>query len=268
MKNVTLLILFIAGLSTNVFSAKVDTVEVHSAAMRKNIKTVIIRPEVNSGPAPTLYLLHGYSGNYSNWVNNAPYIKKLVDFYGYNVVCPDGGFNSWYWDIDGDNNYQYETFISKELVEFVEKNYSVRAGREARAITGLSMGGHGALYLAIRHQDVFGAAGSTAGGIDIRPFPNNWDMADRLGTYANNREAWDKHTVIELIHLIQPGNLQLIIDCGTGDFFYDVNVKFHEQLTYMNIPHTFISMPGKHNFDYWAKSIQVQMAYFDDFFRS
>jgi len=144
----------------------------------------------------------------------------------------------------------------------------VCSGRDARAITGLSMGGHGALYLAIRHQDIFGAAGSTAGGLDIRPFPHNWDMEDRLGAYSDNKEAWDKHTVMELIHLIKPGNLKLVIDCGTGDFFYDVNVKFHEQLTYMNIPHTFVSMPGKHNFDYWAKSIQLQMAFFDDFFRN
>ena len=48
------------------------------------------------------------------------------------------------------------------------------------------MGGHGALWLAIRHQDIFGAAGSTSGGVDIRPFPDNWDMKKQLGEYKNN----------------------------------------------------------------------------------
>ena len=253
---------------SQLFAAKVDTVEVYSAAMKKKIKTVVISPEKKSvAPVPTLYLLHGYSGNYSNWVLSAPYIKNLVDQYNYMVICPDGGFRSWYWDIPRDTDYQYETFVSKELVSYVEQNYPVCKDRHGRAITGLSMGGHGALYLAIRHQDVYGAAGSTAGGVDIRPFPNNWEMAKRLGPYKDNKEAWDSHTVMELLHLIEPNSLKLFIDCGTDDFFYAVNQELHRKLTYLNIPHAFVSMPGKHNWEYWSQSILLQMAFFDNYFR-
>ena len=67
------------------------------------------------------------------------------------------------------------------------------------------MGGHGALWLAIRHQDIFGAAGSTSGGVDIRPFPDNWDMKKQLGEYINNKEIWDNHTVINQINKLQDG---------------------------------------------------------------
>ena len=63
----------------------------------------------------------------------------------------------------------------------MDGHYRTLPSREKRAITGLSMGGHGALWLAIRHQDVFGAAGSTSGGLDIRPFPDNWDMKEQIG---------------------------------------------------------------------------------------
>lgn len=248
-------------------AAKVDTLMVPSAAMNKSIKTVVIQPENAKGKnLPTVYLLHGYSGNYSNWVNKVPAIKALADQYQFYIVCPDGGFGSWYWDIPNDANYQYETFISKELIHYMESNYGVAKDRSKRAITGLSMGGHGALYLAIKHQDLFAAAGSTAGGVDIRPFPNNWEMAKRLGEYSEQADSWSAHTVMEMTHLIKPKSLALFIDCGTEDFFYQVNTKFHEKLTYMNIPHRFLTMPGAHNWDYWSKSILYQLVFFNDFF--
>lgn len=61
------------------------------------------------------------------------------------------------------------------------------------------MGGHGAMWLSFRHKDVFGAAGSTSGGVDIRPFPNNWNMSDWLGKESENQEIWDNHTAINQI---------------------------------------------------------------------
>ncbi|GHE23136.1 hypothetical protein GCM10017764_01040 [Sphingobacterium griseoflavum] len=247
-------------------AAKVDTVSVFSARMQKAVKTVVVLPEQQQIQS-VLYLLHGYSGNYSNWVNNVSSLKDLVDQYGYVVVCPDGGFDSWYWDTT-DDNYKYETFITKELIPFIEDRYTVGNQRVNRGITGLSMGGHGALYLAFRHQDLFAFAGSTSGGVDIRPFPENWNMKQRLGTYHENKKVWDDHTVIELTHLVQAGNLQLFIDCGTDDFFFAVNNKLHEKLDYLRIPHVYLTMPGKHDWNYWSQSIAYQMAFFEQCFLS
>jgi S-formylglutathione hydrolase FrmB len=64
--------------------------------------------------------------------------------------------------------------------------------------------GTGALYLAIKHPDVFGATGSMSGGVDIRPFPFNWDMAKEIGFIRWTPEVWEKNTVINLLHLIEP----------------------------------------------------------------
>lgn len=135
------------------------------------------------------------------------------------IVCPDGAYGSWYLDSPIDPDFQYETYIAIELVNWIDKNYPTIPSRTGRAITGLSMGGHGALYLAFRHQDIFGAAGSMSGGVDIRPFPNNWDLEKRLGKQSEYPERWEQHTVIELLHLLTPNSLKLIIDCGTEDFF-------------------------------------------------
>ncbi|WP_437921604.1 alpha/beta hydrolase [Sphingobacterium sp. LRF_L2] len=260
-----LLLVFFCFLS-QVYAAQVDTIAVFSKKMNKDVKVVAISPEKGKASS-TLYLLHGHSGNYSNWVTSAPQIKELVDRFGYLVVCPDGGFDSWYWDTE-DANYQYESFITKELLPFIEKRFQVGSTRANRAITGLSMGGHGALYLAFKHQDLFAFAGSTAGGVDIRPFPDNWGMKKRLGAYSENPQKWNEHTVMELTHLVQPGALQLFIDCGTGDFFYEVNNKLHEKLTYLNIPHHYLTMPGRHDWNYWSRSIAYQMEFFNQCFQS
>jgi len=262
--------LFIAvmALCSQVLAAKVDTVSVPSAAMNKPIKTVVVTPEgyVHRDSLPVVYLLHGYSGNYADWVNKAPEIKDLADQYGLIIVCPDGGYGSWYWDSPADESFRYETFVSTELVTWVDNRYKTVRSRKGRAITGLSMGGHGALYLAMRHLDVYGAAGSTAGGVDIRPFPLNWDMAKRLGSYAEYPERWDAHTVINMLHRLTPDTLALIIDCGTSDFFYRVNEQLHQALLDRNIPHTYITGPGAHNWTYWQQSITYQLLYFSKFF--
>jgi len=97
-------------------------------------------------------------------------------------------------------------------------------------IVKLSMGGHGAMWLGIRHKDVFGAAGSTSGGVDIRPFPKNWSMNKQLGELASNKRIWDEHTVVNQLDKIQNGDLALIIDCGEDDFFLNVNKDFHDRL--------------------------------------
>lgn len=153
-------------------------------------------------------------------------------------------------------------------MKYIDKNYLTDARRERRAVTGLSMGGHGALYLAIRHQDVFGAAGSMSGGVDFRPFPEKWDIKLRLGDQKTHKENWDKNTVMAQLPLLKDGALQLIIDCGTEDFFFDVNVKLHEALTKQGIHHEFTSRPGKHSWVYWRRSLRDHMYFFSDYFRN
>lgn len=250
-------------------AARVDTVTTYSAAMKKNIKAVVITPDnyANEQALPVVYLLHGYGGNYADWITKAKGFEQAADLYGMIIVCPDGN-NSWYWDSPLDPAYRYETYVSTELVNWIDGKYKTIKDRKGRGITGLSMGGHGALYLAFRHQDVFGAAGSMSGGVDIRPFPNNWDMAFRLGTYAEHPENWEKSTVINLLHRLKPNSLSILVDCGTEDFFYKVNEALHEQLLYRNIPHDFISRPGAHNWAYWNNAIQYQLLFMNNYFKT
>lgn len=254
---------------TTLYASKVDTVKVFSPSMKKEIKAVIITPTSCSAdtPSPVLYLLHGYSGDYSSWVKAFPVISELADKHDMMIVCPDGAYGSWYMDSPVDPDFKYETFVAEELISWIDKNYNTVASREGRAITGLSMGGHGGLYLAFRNQDQFGACGSMSGGVDIRPFPDNWDIAKRLGTQQEFPERWEHNTVMGLLHLLTPNKLSIIIDCGTEDFFYEVNERLHRELLYRNIPHDYISRPGIHDWNYWANAIKYQVLFFSEFFK-
>ena len=141
-------------------------------------------------------------------------------------------------------------------MKYIDGHYKTITDRKGRAITGLSMGGHGGLWTAIRHKDTFGACGSTSGGVDIRPFPKNWDMAKRLGDYESNKEIWDTHTVINQIDKIQNGDLAIIFDCGEADFFIQVNKDLHNRLLEKKIDHDFITRPGGHTGEYWMSAVK------------
>lgn len=261
--------LFIFACLQNVNASIVDTVDTYSPSMKKTIKAVVITPDnyATAQALPVVYLLNGYSGNYRSWIAGAKDIKTAVDLNQMIIVCPDGN-NSWYWDSPVDPDYKYETYVSSELVKWVDSKYKTIKDKKGRGITGLSMGGHGGLYLAIKHPDVFGAGGSMSGGVDIRPFPNSWDMSLRLGKYDEHPDNWEKYTVINLLHLIKPNSLALIIDCGTEDFFFRVNENLHQQMLYRNIAHDYITRPGAHNWNYWANAVQYQLLFMSNFFKS
>jgi S-formylglutathione hydrolase FrmB len=269
LKNSLLLLLTYFVFASNAKAAIVDTVETYSNAMKKTIKAIVVTPDnyASLKELPVVYLLHGHSGNYSDWVVKGKGVDKMADEYQMILVCPDGGFGSWYWDSPVDDKFKYETYVSDELVKWVDSKYKTIKNKKGRGITGLSMGGHGALYLAFRHQDVFGAAGSMSGGVDIRPFPENWDMAKRLGSYAEHPENWEKYTVINMTHLLTAKSLALIIDCGTDDFFYKVNENLHQLLLLRNIPHDYITRPGAHNWTYWNNSIKYQLLFMSNYFK-
>ncbi|MFZ4724767.1 MAG: alpha/beta hydrolase [Paludibacter sp.] len=249
-----------------VFSkSQVDTISIYCPIMQKEIKSVVVLPDSYNKKSnyPVVYLLHGYSDNYAKWINTVPSIKTLANEYQLILVCPDGGYSSWYFDSPIDSTFQYETFITRDLLPYIDQHYSTIADRSARAITGLSMGGHGALYLAIRNRDLFASAGSMSGGVDLRTSTKKFDIAKRIGSIETNAAEWDNRSVVNMVSDLKNKELNLIIDCGVSDFFYQINADLHRRLVALNIDHDYIERPGSHNWDYWTNSIQYQLLYFD-----
>ncbi|MFN0173751.1 MAG: alpha/beta hydrolase [Saprospiraceae bacterium] len=251
-------------------AAHVDTLEIFSASMRKNIKCLVVAPEnyrATGKPYPVLYLLHGYSGNFAGWLTDAPQIREHADNYQMIIVCPDGGYDSWYLDSPVDTTVRYETYIAKEVVGFIDYYYNTRRERAGRAIAGLSMGGHGAITLGIKHIDTFGAAGSMAGGLDLRPFKlNNWDLKGVLGEPLIHWKNWEAASAVNFVPRLKGSDFPIIIDCGLDDFFLETNREMHRRLLEADIPHEYTERPGEHNSDYWGSAVDFQVLFFHKFF--
>lgn len=214
----------------------------------------------HTGAYPTVYLLNGHGGDHNTW-STITNIDSLATVYQVIIVCP-AGLNSWYWDSPVDPTMQMESYVVEDLVPWVDSAFATAATWRQRAITGLSMGGHGALWLAIRHPDIFGNAGSTSGGVDFTPWPKGWNIPDRLGDYATHTNSWEEHTVKWAARELSPGTLNIIIDCGTEDFFLGVNDALHRQLENQGVEHTYVTYPGAHTPAYWRRSILPQMQFF------
>lgn len=270
MKRNSLLLVYLLFLVLPAGAAKVDTLMVKSPSMNTEVQVIVVTPDAAIGKkavaCPVMYLLHGHGGHAKTWVQIKPNLPQIADEKGIIFVCPDGKV-SWYWDSPKNPACRYETFVSSELVKYVDQNYKTIADRKGRAITGLSMGGHGGMWLGIRHKDTFGGAGSTSGGVDIRPFPKSWNMADQLGEKSENQKVWEEHTVVNQLDKISNGDLAIIIDCGEGDFFLNVNKDLHNRLLERKIDHDFITRPGVHNGEYWSNSMDYQILFFDKFFK-
>lgn len=269
-RSVYLLFFLILSNSLLLVAQQVDTVSVHSSKMNIEVKNVIILPDGYDDKLekeyPVVYLLHGHGGNYSSWLKVIkPTLPQLATRLGLIIVCPDGK-NSWYWDSPINPKSQYDTYVSSELVNYIDSHYKTIKSSKGRAISGFSMGGHGALWLTIQHPDVFGVCGSMSGGVDIRPFPNNWDMSKALGTYKDNNGLWDARTVITHTDTLATYNIPLIVDCGQDDFFLEVNENLHKLLLSKKIKHTYIMTSGKHNSQYWNKAIDWHLDFFASFF--
>jgi S-formylglutathione hydrolase FrmB len=269
------LISVIFSLAFNSYAATVDTISIYSNAMHKDFKCVVIKPDSykkftrrggKNNSYPVVYLLHGYGGWYSNWLIRVPQLKEYADEYNLMIVCPDGGNSSWYFDSPVDSTMKYETYIGKEVPDYIDANYKTIKDRKARAISGLSMGGHGALFLAFRHPETFGACGSMSGGFDLYSSRNKYDIIKRIGDTIQYADNWKKYSVTNIIEHYPKDSLAITFDCGNSDPFYPSNHLLHEKMLALKIPHDYTERPGKHDWAYWRNSIQYHLLFFRNYF--
>lgn len=261
-------LLIIGLLLTAIAASAFEHFTINSKYVQSPADVIVALPDGYDDKAadayPVVYMLHGHGGNYKSW-SSITNIDSLATAYRVIIVCPDGR-NSWYWDSPLIKDLQMESYITKELVPWVDKKYNTRADSTGRAITGLSMGGHGAMWLGLRHPDIWLNIGSMSGGVDIRPFPKKWNMAKSIGSKEQYPQRWNDYTVATLATKVAPHKWNIIFDCGTEDFFYDVNRKLENTLKKRKMPHTYMNRPGIHNAAYWHDSAPLHLAFFDRYF--
>ncbi|MBO2012830.1 alpha/beta hydrolase [Hymenobacter negativus] len=259
-------------------AAKVDTLAIPSAAMQKTYRAAVVLPasyaKNKKASYPVLYLLHGAWGHFSNWLSKTPdkqLLHRLADQYNLIIVTPEGETFSFYLDSPVKADSKFETYLTKEVIPAIDQAYRTVRDRKGRVITGLSMGGFGAMYLSARHPDLYCAAGSMSGALELssvnRSFTpdelawRNNNMRPILGSEAENPTFFSANSVINLVDQIHRNGLPLIFDCGVDDGLIEINREMHRRLVYNHTPHDYTERPGAHNWEYWQNALPYQVLF-------
>lgn len=292
---------------------QVITTQFASASLGVDKSVVVYLPagyaEAPTKRWPVLYYLHGLGGDETSWVSRG-HLDQVADQAGLAaiVVMPDAD-NSFYTDSvtpmdydaclkDGTGMFipnqprkqtcvrtpRYETYVTKDLVAWVDATYRTIATRQGRGIAGFSMGGLGALSLGLRHPDLYAAAAShsgviamlyagpspyEAGKVTLATDPSQWGRAEGpfgawvRALYGPDLANWQAHDPATLVGQLTPGKLALYLDCGTEDVFSLQNhaMYVHDLLTARHIEHAYYVGPGNHDFSFWTPRLPESLKF-------
>lgn len=216
---------------------------------------------------PVLWLLHGYSGNDANWVDLTQLVRNAAP-YPMIVVLPAVG-DSWYVNAAHDTAQRAEDYMIRELPSVIEQRFAIDTTRQA--IAGLSMGGYGALMLALRHPDRYTVAGGLSAAISV---PATFDSVTRRVAAASLVHAFgalvtpdSAYDVFALVHAdaaarstraTPPRLSYFFVAIGENDAFptfLPANRAFTDSLRAHRIPYEYHEVPGGHSWKLWGAEL-------------
>lgn len=285
MKN-TLLIFLVNCITLSAFSQTgkvMESLKFDSNLTSYPVEYCIYLPpdyETSDRSYPVLYLLHGYSDDETGWIQfgeaNTIADKgiKNGDFSSCIIVMPDGGV-SWYIN-SADGKDPWEDMFVTEFIPFIEKEYRIRSKKEFRAISGLSMGGNGALLLAMRNPDLFSTCvAMSAGTFTDEEITQNDGYDHYFATIYGDKpesgvsEHWKANSPLYLLDSVDKKTLKSIrwyIDCGDDDFLYKGNAALHVKMRDLEIPHEYRVRQGAHTWSYWRTGLYDGLKYISEKF--
>ncbi|KKI89921.1 esterase [Bacillus sp. SA1-12] len=206
----------------------------------------------------TLYLLHGFSDDDTIWTRRTS-IERYVAPLGLAVVMPQV-HQSFYTDMKYGNRYW--AFLTEELPTIARSFFPLSSRREDNFVAGLSMGGYGALKWALRHPNVFSAAASLSGAVDMASWIKQDGHLDNVFHLIFGDEEI-KDTEHDLLWLLEQGEKaagqpkpSIYQCCGTEDFLYESNLTFRAKCEQTSYELTTDFGPGTHDWAYWDEKIQ------------
>lgn len=237
-------------------------------------------------PLRTLVLLHGIGGNYSYWSRFSS-VERYAQQHNLALVMPDGELSLYADNLCGQN---YATYIGEELKEILSHLFCIPTDRERYFIGGLSMGGYGALKLALRYPDQFGRCASFSGALTIGTQEqltaiSGWKYAGKpeeyeeefelhrelyqgyLGAYGEQLTYRESEDLLFLARkAVERGEKlpRLLLTCGTEDFLYETNLEYCKLLDRLGISYEFHEWSGEHMWKFWDESMRDYISFFDD----
>jgi S-formylglutathione hydrolase FrmB len=270
------------GCCSNVFAASPGSIQCDSVPSKILSRPVNYCIDLPAGYAtssrhyPVLYFLHGMFGNDHRWIDRGG--KEIFDrlttegtIGQFIVVLPNGGETFYINSEDGKE--RYEDFFVQELVPFIDHHYRTIATKDARGISGLSMGGYGALHLAMRHPNLFGSVAATSAVLiyklpDPLPTVGRWRFYSRILSHAFgsplNQAYWQQNNPLTLAK--DPSKFQglkIYFDVGDQDRYgFEKGAAFLDEiLDKENYPHTYALRPGGHGWEFLDQYMQHSLRF-------
>lgn len=245
---------------------------------------VLLPPSYDTDKArryPVLYFLHGIGENEQALLNSGGWDliqdlwdqKQLGEFL---IVAPAGGRTFFINSRDG--KVRYQDFLLREFLPAIESRYRIQPGRRSRGVAGISMGGYGALHLALVSPQTFGAVSANSPALiaklpNINPTPGETSILARmLGSAFGvpfDRAFWDRNNPFTIVRDgPRPVGLKMYFDCGTEDSYgFNMGAQaFHDLLVSRHIPHEFHLYPGAHDWTYFAQHFPASLEFQSDAF--
>jgi putative tributyrin esterase len=244
-----------------VLSSRVQDRTFHSKSLDRDMHYLIVLPvgyQQSQQRYPVFYLLHGWAGDYKNWVT----LTKLVEYsrrYPMVIVTPDAQ-NSWYVNSATVPADRFEDYIATDLVHEMDAHWRTIASPQRRSIAGLSMGGYGSILFGLKHSDLFAVVGSVSGALDgpagvEQVMPDLRESADRAYGPPDSAMRLANNIYSLLAKADRTKIPYLFLECGSRDPFLFSNRKFASELSSNNISYEYHEYPGAHTWEFWDNSL-------------
>lgn len=249
--------------------ARVETIQFRSSTVNAVLPYSVVVPSDYDASLntryPVLYLLHGLTGHYNDWLSRTNVADYAAE-YRLIVVTPEGN-DSWYTDSATIPTDKYETYVLKELIPDVQRRFRTIEARYARGIAGLSMGGYGAIKLGLKSPGTFAFAGSMSGAFGVTRFSeqqvgaSGWQNSLKLFGPVGS-ETRQQNDLFEIIRNLAPNRISALpyfyFDCGTEDspLIFPYNRELAALMVEKKIPHEYRELPGDHSWGYWDTQVQ------------
>lgn len=241
---------------------------------------------------PVLYLMHGMTGDYTDWVVKGE-VMRIAGEAVLNgdspeviIVMPDGLYDAFYIN-NYDESIRWEDFFHEEFMPEIEDRYRIMANRNTRLIAGLSMGGYGAMYHAVKYNEKFRAVyAMSAAFLEVEPLQDGeergeWSRDFNLKTWGPENEEgypenYKEHSIQEIFKAMSDDEITnreaplpaIFIDCGDDDFLLEENMNLVAILNSRGVPFEFRVRDGGHTWEYWRTALGKTMVFVGDQLRN
>ena len=245
--------------------ATIGVVERHSfksAALGRPASYLAWLPRVHANErVPLLVLLHGADSSPDDLSEHLhAVLARAAEAHRVTIVAPDGSADGWWLDSPERPGSRYASLVAADLLADVRAELPVN---EVHGIMGISMGGHGALTLALDHPGVFRSVSSLSGVVDLTLAHDRPALVELLGALDSRRDRWESHSARQRIEAApeRARGLALRLSCGTTDRWFEPNRALHQRLDALQIAHAYDEAPAGHDWSYWTSSVPSHVAW-------